>query len=131
MQSGRKAPIVEGATNDSFAVDSPRSVEACQRRGVDVSDLEERSEEFFRWRPPGKGYGEEAPAIRKERHEVNRHRLLREVRLSVVVVSRPALLCVEHLYLCTMYHMTQLLDIFGAFVRVQAGAHSKHRVSIL
>lgn len=93
-----------------FSLDSPRSVEACRRRGVDESDLEEGSVESFvrqhshhrrhagrRWRGrptsrsgaeprdpgfDGHGGGDATPAIRKERHEINRHRLLREVIIS-------------------------------------------------
>jgi len=85
-----------------FSLDSPRSIEACRRRGVECSDLEERSDESFRQpRPPqhrqrrrnpshpqgdgrrrgsgGHGKVDMAPLIRKERHEIKRHRLLREV----------------------------------------------------
>ncbi|CAN0004262.1 unnamed protein product [Ectocarpus sp. 6 AP-2014] len=87
-----------------FSFDSPRSIEACRRRGVDQSDLEERPEESFLGQPPlklrrsraisslsptarpgrnlnGSRKVDVTPAIRKERHEINRHRLLREASI--------------------------------------------------
>ncbi|CAN0099504.1 unnamed protein product, partial [Scytosiphon promiscuus] len=86
-----------------FSLDSPRSIEACRRLGVDKSDLEERSDESFRQQPhkhhrrhrllnarspaarPGRNPeahrgADVVQAIRRERHEINRHRLLREVK---------------------------------------------------
>ncbi|CAN0453677.1 unnamed protein product, partial [Ectocarpus sp. 12 AP-2014] len=92
-----------GGSDGSFSFDSPRSIEACRRRGVDQSDLEERPEESFLGQPPlklrrGRAISSLSPtarpgrnfnglrkadvtsAIRKERHEINRHRLLREVK---------------------------------------------------
>eukprot|EP00903_Cladosiphon_okamuranus_P012447 g11658.t1 len=90
-------------SGDCFSMDSPRSIEACRRQGLEDSDLEERSEESFlrheqpqqkRYRLPksrssaagqergteGQGIGDTTAAIQKERHEINRHRLLREVK---------------------------------------------------
>lgn len=74
----RTAELGDG-TDRSFCFDSPRFVEACKRCGVTKTDLVERSEGFFRRRPSAKAADEFAPAVRHERHEVNRHRLLREV----------------------------------------------------
>lgn len=96
------APL-EGS-GECFSLDSPRSIEACRRQGLGGSDLEERSEESFfrhrheqpsrrRQRPPksrsptarrgrnntGHGNADTTAVIRHERHEINRHRLLREV----------------------------------------------------
>lgn len=85
-----------------FSLDSPRSMEACRRRGLEDGDLEERPEESFfrheqsqqrRSRPSKSpslvakrgrnikscGKVDTTAVIRKERHEINRHRLLREV----------------------------------------------------
>ncbi|CAM9178664.1 unnamed protein product [Ectocarpus sp. 8 AP-2014] len=93
-----------GGSDGSFSFDSPRSIEACRRRGVDQSDLEERPEESFLGQPPlklrrsraisslsptarpgqnlnGLRKSDITPAIRKERHEINRHRLLREASI--------------------------------------------------
>lgn len=87
-------------SGECFSLDSPRSIEACRRQGLEDGDLEERSEEsFFRQeqsqqrrrrssqsRSPAarrvqsvEGRVDTAAVIRKERHEINRHRLLREV----------------------------------------------------
>lgn len=94
-----------GGSDGSFSFDSPRSIEACRRRGVDQSDLEERPEESFLGQPPlklrrgraisslsptarpgrilnGLRKADVTPAIRKERHEINRHRLLREASIT-------------------------------------------------
>lgn len=98
-------PVVTMAPLDGsgecFSLDSPRSIEACRRQGLEDGDLKERSEQsFFQEQPQygrnhpsksrspaarrvqsieGHGRGDATAVIRKERHEINRHRLLREV----------------------------------------------------
>ncbi|CAM9401082.1 unnamed protein product [Ectocarpus fasciculatus] len=101
-----------GGSDGSFSFDSPRSIEACRRWGVHQSDLEERPEESFLGQPrlklrrrrpnstvsptarPGRNLNGLSkagvtPAIRKERHEINRHRLLREA--SIIYLQRKQL----------------------------------------
>lgn len=100
------APL--GGSDECFSLGSPRSIEACRRRGLEDSDLEERSEESFfrheqpqqRRRDPSKsrspaaarewpteGYAKADAVIRRERHEINRHRLLREVSTLYIGLS--------------------------------------------
>eukprot|EP00752_Nemacystus_decipiens_P002714 g2534.t1 len=90
-------------SSECFSLDSPRSIEACRRHGLEDSDLEEKSEQsFFRheqpqkrrhppsksrspaagreWSSEGHGGADTTAVIRQERHEINRHRLLREVK---------------------------------------------------
>ena len=111
------APV--DGSGECFSLDSPRSIEACRRRGLEDSDLEERSEEsFFRHEQPQQGRhglpksrspavgrdrsteghvrADTAAVIRRERHEINRHRLLREVGVlsSNLCLSPPEHHCV-------------------------------------
>lgn len=80
----RFTPDVDG--EDCFSLDSPRSIEACKRCGIDSKDLEERSEEFFKHGGDGHEDREGATcAVRAERHEITRHRLLREVKTSITI----------------------------------------------
>lgn len=75
---------IEGYFSVDIELDSPRSLEASERIGVDRSDLIAESNDLLIAQSSakihGKGKGElDAVVIRTERDEINRYRLLRQV----------------------------------------------------